>query len=858
MKNTKLDNNNLTTSVTSQSRSFLLKQDPLHNKQLFPYTVRPRAKGKFIYIGDDKFLVRGVTYGTFRPNEDGTQYPAPEIVDRDFAAIAAHNMNTVRTYTVPPAWLLDIAGEHGLRIMVGIPWEQHIAFLDEKERIRTIKKRVYEAVQISAQHPAILCFAIGNEIPSSIVRWYGRRRIEWFLADLYNVAKSAHPESLVTYVNYPTTEYLQLPFLDLVCFNVYLEERESFESYMARLHNIAGERPLLMAEIGLDSLRNGEDAQAASLAWQVQSAFSSGCAGAFVYAWTDEWHRGGEDIEDWDFGLTTRDRRPKPSLFAVRNAFTEIPFSHTIAWPKISVIVCSFNGSRTIRDTMRGIEALDYPEYEVICVNDGSKDSTEEIAREFGVHLITTGNQGLSTARNIGWQAAAGEIVAFIDDDAYPDPQWLRYIAYTFLATSYAGVGGPNISPQDSGPVATCIAHAPGGPIHVLLSDQEAEHIAGCNMAFRKNALLAIGGFDPCFRVAGDDVDICWMLHRHGFKIGFNPAAVVWHRRRPSIKAYWKQQKGYGKAEALLERKWPEKYTATGHINWNGRLYGKGLTKPLLKGKWRLYQGMWGTAPFQSLYQPLSNSIFSITLMPEWYFVILILAFLSAAGVLWPPLLFTVPLCMAAIAVPVIQSAVSAYHASLNSRSYSASDRFKLRALIAFLHLLQPCARLSGRFNHGLTPWRRRGVRLPAFPGRHLSRVWKERWAESSERVREIKAALQSHGAIIRHGGEYDHWDLEIRGGLFGCLRVYVAIEEHRDGKQMILLRSKPKAFLPPLFVTGVFAVLSILALIDQAWIASTLLGSITALLITRIMGDLSSATSTYLRAVKQVKAGDS
>jgi hypothetical protein len=149
-------------------------------------------------------------------------------------------------------------------------------------------------------------------------------------------------------------------------------------------------------------------------------------------------------------------------------------------------------------------------------------------------------------------------------------------------------------------------------------------------------------------------------------------------------------------------------------------------------------------------------------------------------------------------------------------------------------------------------------VRLPAFPGRHLSRVWKERWAESSERVREIKAALQSHGAIIRHGGEYDHWDLEIRGGLFGCLRVYVAIEEHRDGKQMILLRSKPKAFLPPLFVTGVFAVLSILALIDQAWIASTLLGSITALLITRIMGDLSSATSTYLRAVKQVKAGDS
>ena len=104
-------------------------------------------------------------------------------------------------------------------------------------------------------------------------------------------------------------------------------------------------------------------------------------------------------------------------------------------------------------------------------------------------------------------EAAAGDIVAFIDDDAYPDPDWITYLAATFMETDHAGVGGPNLTAPGDGPVAECVANAPGNPVHVLLSDDEAEHIAGCNMAFRKTALQAIGGFDPQFRVAGDDVD---------------------------------------------------------------------------------------------------------------------------------------------------------------------------------------------------------------------------------------------------------------------------------------------------------------------------------------------------------------
>ena len=95
---------------------------------------------------------------------------------------------------------------------------------------------------------------------------------------MYGIVKDEDPRGLVTYVNYPTTEYLQLPFLDLLCFNVYLETRESLSAYLARLQNIAGDKPLLMSELGLDALRNGEAAQAAALDWQIRTSFHRGCA----------------------------------------------------------------------------------------------------------------------------------------------------------------------------------------------------------------------------------------------------------------------------------------------------------------------------------------------------------------------------------------------------------------------------------------------------------------------------------------------------------------------------------------------------------------------------------------------------
>src|SRR5687768_1723761 len=184
---------------------------------------RPSVRGKFLFIGDEKLYVRGVTYGTFRPREDGSEFPEPAVVENDFAMMAANGVNAVRTYSMPPRWLLDAAWRHGLRVMVGLPMERYIGYLADRGKKGTfdITELVRAGVSSCAGHPAVLAYSIGNEIPTSIVRWHGARRVERYLEELYRTAKAADPDGLVTYANYPSTEYLDLSFLDFACFNVY-------------------------------------------------------------------------------------------------------------------------------------------------------------------------------------------------------------------------------------------------------------------------------------------------------------------------------------------------------------------------------------------------------------------------------------------------------------------------------------------------------------------------------------------------------------------------------------------------------------------------------------------------------------
>jgi len=813
--------------------------------------ARPEVHGKFFRVGDEKLYLRGVTYGPFAPGSGGEHYDPGRARD-DFARMSEAGVNTVRLYTPPPEWLLDAAADHGLFVFAGLAWEQHVAFLDERRRTKAIVGRVRSEVAARAGHPALLAWAVGNEIPAPVVRWHGASAVRSFVARLHNAAKQADPGAAVTYVNYPTTEYLELEFLDFVCFNVFLEDPGPFEAYLHRLQNLAGDRPLVLTEIGLDSGTHGEEAQAETIDWQVRGAFAAGCAGAFAFSWTDEWHRGGVEITDWHFGLTDRERAPKPALTRLSAAFASVPLDPGPAAPRVSVLICTYNGARTLGETCAAVAQLDYPDVEVIVVDDGSNDDSPQIAERHGFRVISTDNRGLSSARNTALAAASGEIVAFIDDDAMPDPQWLTYLVDTFARTDFVAVGGPNLSVPGDGAVADAVAAAPGNPIHVLVGDREAEHIPGCNSAFRTEVLGEIGGFDPQFRTAGDDVDVCWRLLDRGWRIGYSPAAVVWHHRRTTVGGYLLQQRGYGRAEALLERKWPARYSAGGHVTWRGRVYGEGAPRrPTGPMRWRIYHGVWGTAPFQSLYEPARGDMNALILMPEVYLAIGLAALLGAVGALWPPLLFLAPALIVVAGALAVRAVTTAAAARFPTGGLSGLERIARRVLTGLLHIAQPVVRLEGRLRHGLTPWRgftRMGAALPVT--RRLER-WSEEWIDQSDWVRSFERGITGAGAVVRRGGDFDSWDIETRGGVLAGVRVSTVVEEHGAGRQLVRMRCRPTWSKPALAITLALLALATAAAIDGAAIAAIVLAAMGAAVGLRTIGEASSALALTARVVR-------
>ena len=171
-----------------------------------------------------------------------------------------------------------------------------------------------------------------------------------------------------------------------------------------------------------------------------------------------------------------------------RNHYRTKPSELREEWPSASVVVCAYQAEDTIEECLRSLIELDYPNYEVLVVDDGSTDATAQIACTLPVRLLSCDRLGLSGARNMGLEQAQGEFVAYLDADAHADPDWLTYLALALEEPGTAGAGGPNPGPPDDPPVARCVASAPGGPIHVLLDDERAEHVPGCNMAFWREA----------------------------------------------------------------------------------------------------------------------------------------------------------------------------------------------------------------------------------------------------------------------------------------------------------------------------------------------------------------------------------
>jgi GT2 family glycosyltransferase len=784
-----------------------------------------RVEGKFFFAGESKIFLKGVTYGPFPVGADGTQFPTPERAHQDFALMAQAGINTVRVFTVPPVWLLDIAGGHGLRVLAGIPWSQHITFLDSETVKAEIRRTIMAGVRGLQRHPALLAYMIGNEIPPDMIRWHGADKVRDFLASLVRDVKSHDPLGLVSYANFPSTEYLTVDFTDFVCFNVYLHDEAAFRRYVARLHNLAIDRPLVLTEFGMDSMREGQEHQAETLSWQVKTAFELGCAGTCVFAWTDEWFTGGHLIEDWEFGLVDADRQPKVAFAAIAERYSgplPPPLART---PRVSVVVCAYNAERTMERCLASLVHLNYPDYEVIVVNDGSTDATRQISERFPYcRLINQENKGLSVARNVGAEAATGEIVAYTDSDCVADKDWLSYLVAKMEHTGLSAVGGPNFPPPEDDMVPAAVAVSPGGPTHVLVSDEVAEHIAGCNMAFRRDVLLGLGGFDPVYRAAGDDVDLCWRLQNAGYTIGFAPAAVVWHFRRNTVEAYLDQQKGYGKAEALVYSKHPLRFNLFGQAKWLGRIYGDLSASLLLSRRPLIYAGVFGRGLFQTMYEAPSSLAAYLPLTFEWNVVALVLALIGLFSGGWALLLL----------VPLLTTWTLCVSGALKAPIEPRFRGLKARALIALLIYLGPIVRGWTRLK-----WRVKESNAVDHtaeePVEQEPRIdWRERslflsyWGEHSEEKELLIARLmeflvpRKYFLMMDEG--WSDWDLKISRGLWSRAYVLVCTENHGGEKRVQRVRCAMRLSRLSAFVLRCVAGATAVALIAGEPVLGTLL----------------------------------
>ena len=778
-----------------------------------PVSNRPRISvdGKFFRRGAGKFYLKGVAYGPFAPDASGQPFASPDQTAKDFLLARELGANLLRIYHVPPRWFLDLAAAHDLLLLIDIPWNKHLCFLDSAAQREAARDAVRKVVSACAHHAAVFAYSVANEIPPDIARWSGAARVADFIDELVLEARRIDPECLCTFANYPPTEFLRPQTLDFICFNVYLHQPQPFKNYLARLQMMADAKPLVLGEFGIDSLREGEPAKCEMLSWQIELAFRAGLAGTVVFSFTDDWHRGGQPVLDWKLGLTTTTREKKDSFSAVQKAFRAAPHFPLPRTPKVSVVVASYNGDRTLTACLESLTKLNYPDYEVILVDDGSTDTTPQLAQQFRwakseippgpetapQQLVISAehgrfryfrhatNLGLSVARNTGIAAATGELIAFTDSDCRADEDWLFYLVGDLVNSEFAGMGGPNLLPLEDSAVASAVMVSPGGPAHVMLTDREAEHIPGCNMAFYKAALNEIGGFDHLFARAGDDVDVCWRLQQAGDWIAFAPGAFVWHHRRQGPRAYLHQQVGYGEAEALLRFKHPDRFNSRGDGKWRGVLYGASL-RGLRFSDPIIYSGTYGAGLFQCLYRPAPAHWAMLPGTLEWHMAA---ALVALAAVFWPAAWFGVAQMLTlSFGVALLQA--------LQARIAPRHDGLASRLLVLWLCYAQPLVRSWSRYRTRLFASRSPGEPLPgrlapglSLGGTRAAAYWSEDGLGRLQLLGMVVLYLNEHrwGKTIDSG--WDEWDLEVHCHAWTVVRIATTEEDHGGNKRLVRVR---------------------------------------------------------------------
>ena len=237
--------------------------------------------------------------------------------------------------------------------------------------------------------------------------------------------------------------------------------------------------------------------------------------------------------------------------------------------PFVSVIIPVKNSAVIIRSCLDSVLALNYPRFEVIVVDNDSNDGTANIISEYPVKLVIETESGAYQARNKGISQAQGEIITFTDADCIVDKNWLTEIVSCFNNDEVGGAGGNLLPVKPKKEVEEFLSF---GKLRLydyrrksVIKSNEQRFLSGAlgsaNMAFRSSVLKVLSGFDPELKYFGGDYDLSWRVQMLGFKLIYNPRAVVHHRMRSTASSMIRQFYYFGKGLPLLLKKQPGRFS---------------------------------------------------------------------------------------------------------------------------------------------------------------------------------------------------------------------------------------------------------------------------------------------------------
>jgi cellulose synthase/poly-beta-1,6-N-acetylglucosamine synthase-like glycosyltransferase len=231
----------------------------------------------------------------------------------------------------------------------------------------------------------------------------------------------------------------------------------------------------------------------------------------------------------------------------------------------ISVIVPAYNAAPTVDACLEGLLRQSVPgnRYEVILVDDGSSDETREIVGRYDVRLIAQSHQGPAAARNRGVVEAKGEIVLFTDADCVATESWIAKMVKPFDDDEVVGVKGAYCSRQ-GGIVPRFAQYEYEERYERMARQRQIDFIDTYAAGYRRRVFLKEGGFDARY-IKDEDQEFSFRLAERGYKMVFNPQAVVYHRHPQTLAAYFKRKFDIGYWKVMVLRRHPEKAISDSH-----------------------------------------------------------------------------------------------------------------------------------------------------------------------------------------------------------------------------------------------------------------------------------------------------